>query len=90
MKIEFLWRDVKMYIFRIWNYVEFKDEFLFLQLEIEEKQRAVRRSREAEAERAVKKGLPYEEYKPFWFTKVNDELSGTGFFSTLILGLKFE
>ncbi|PAV62816.1 hypothetical protein WR25_04625 [Diploscapter pachys] len=53
------------------------DESNSKKLEIEEKQRAVRRSREAEAERAVKKGLPYEEYKPFWFTKVNDELTGS-------------
>lgn len=44
--------------------------------EIEEKQRVVRRQREAEAERAMKQGLPYEEYQPLWFTRTDDARTG--------------
>ncbi|XP_060533104.1 oxysterol-binding protein 1 isoform X2 [Cylas formicarius] len=36
-------------------------------LRIEEKQRSVRRRREADAERAAAEGRPYEPYKPLWF-----------------------
>lgn len=42
---------------------------------LEEKQRAKRRIREAEAEAAKKEGRLFEEYKPVWFDKVFDELS---------------
>ena len=43
---------------------------------LEEKQRARRRTREAEAESAKKEGRLYEDYKPLWFEKVLDDLSG--------------
>lgn len=41
---------------------------------IEEKQRASRRKREAEAESATtKQGAPYTSYEPLWFEKKKDE-----------------
>ncbi|XP_046841435.1 oxysterol-binding protein 1-like isoform X2 [Xenia sp. Carnegie-2017] len=43
---------------------------------LEEKQRAKRREREAEAELAKREGRVFEDYKPVWFEKVHDELSG--------------
>ncbi|CAB3985242.1 Hypothetical predicted protein [Paramuricea clavata] len=42
---------------------------------LEEKQRAKRREREAEAELAKREGRVYEDYKPVWFEKVYDEMS---------------
>ncbi|XP_019871821.2 oxysterol-binding protein 1 isoform X2 [Aethina tumida] len=40
---------------------------------IEEKQRAVRRAREAAAEEAAAEGTPFEPYKPVWFEQQRDE-----------------
>lgn len=42
---------------------------------LEEKQRAKRRAREAEAEQAAKEGRPYPPYEPVWFTKQQDDNS---------------
>ena len=42
---------------------------------LEEKQRAKRREREAEAELAKREGRLYEDHKPVWFEKVYDEMS---------------
>lgn len=42
---------------------------------LEEKQRAKRREREAEAVLAKREGRLYEDYKPVWFEKVYDEMS---------------
>uniref|UniRef100_A0A0K0DF58 Oxysterol-binding protein n=1 Tax=Angiostrongylus cantonensis TaxID=6313 RepID=A0A0K0DF58_ANGCA len=53
------------------------DEANRKKLELEEKQRAMRRKREAEMEKAMQKGLSYEEYQPKWFQKTQDELTGT-------------
>lgn len=44
-------------------------------LRLEEKQRAARRLREAEAEKAANEGRPYEAYKPVWFEQKKDEES---------------
>ncbi|CAI5445493.1 unnamed protein product [Caenorhabditis angaria] len=52
------------------------DESNKKKLEIEEKQRIVRRKREAEMDKAMQRGEHYEEYQPTWFTKVQDELNG--------------
>ncbi|CCD31139.1 Oxysterol-binding protein [Caenorhabditis elegans] len=52
------------------------DEANRKKLEIEEKQRVVRRRREAEKELAMKKGDKYEEYEPTWFVRVQDESNG--------------
>lgn len=38
-------------------------------IRLEEKQRAVRRKRENDAEEAAKQGRPYPPYEPIWFTK---------------------
>ncbi|CAI4231470.1 unnamed protein product [Auanema sp. JU1783] len=54
----------------------FWDESNKKKLEVEEKQRAVRRKREAEIEKAMVEGRGYEEYTPLWFTKTQDELTG--------------
>jgi hypothetical protein len=43
---------------------------------LEEKQRAVRRLREVEAERAAQDGITYEGYQATWFHKVPDEQNG--------------
>ena len=43
---------------------------------LEEKQRAVRRRRELEAEKASTEGRTYEGHKPVWFKKENDEQNG--------------
>ena len=43
---------------------------------LEEKQRAVRRKREAEAEQAALNGETYEDYKPTWFKLVEDDQNG--------------
>lgn len=40
---------------------------------LEEKQRAARRKREAEAEEAAKQGRPYPPYEPVWFTKRKED-----------------
>ncbi|KAJ8953651.1 hypothetical protein NQ314_007258, partial [Rhamnusium bicolor] len=40
---------------------------------LEEKQRAVRRQREAEAERAAAEGRPYQPYKPVWFEQTKED-----------------
>ncbi|VDM63300.1 unnamed protein product [Angiostrongylus costaricensis] len=53
------------------------DEANRKKLELEEKQRAMRRKREAEMEKAMQNGLSYEEYQPKWFQKTQDELTGT-------------
>lgn len=45
--------------------------------ELEEKQRAVRRRREEEMEKAMAQGLSYQEYQPMWFQKTQDELTGS-------------
>ncbi|KAM3724124.1 Oxysterol-binding protein [Dirofilaria immitis] len=44
-----------------------------MKVKIEEKQRAVRRQREALAEKAFQRGEPFEEYKPLWFKKDQHE-----------------
>ncbi|CAL4067800.1 unnamed protein product, partial [Meganyctiphanes norvegica] len=46
-------------------------------LRLEEKQRAVRRQREAEAEAATAEGNEYPPYQPIWFCKEEDEQSGS-------------
>ncbi|KAK6057045.1 hypothetical protein COOONC_05443 [Cooperia oncophora] len=53
------------------------DEANAKKLELEEKQRAVRRKREAEMEKAMQQGRSYEEYQPKWFQKTQDEITGT-------------
>ncbi|EYC02747.1 hypothetical protein Y032_0098g3104 [Ancylostoma ceylanicum] len=53
------------------------DEANKKKLQLEEKQRTVRRKREAEMEKAMQQGLSYEEYQPKWFQKTQDELTGT-------------
>ncbi|KAJ8956395.1 hypothetical protein NQ318_015133 [Aromia moschata] len=42
-------------------------------LRLEEKQRAVRRQREAEAESAAAEGRPYEPYRPLWFEQMKED-----------------
>ncbi|KAF7287694.1 oxysterol binding protein isoform X2 [Rhynchophorus ferrugineus] len=42
-------------------------------LRVEEKQRAVRRKREADAEKAASDGRPYTPYKPIWFEQKTEE-----------------
>ncbi|EFA08460.1 oxysterol-binding protein 1 isoform X1 [Tribolium castaneum] len=49
------------------------DEANTEKVRLEEKQRAVRRRREAEAEKAAAEGRPFEHYKPIWFEQVTDE-----------------
>ncbi|XP_044578176.1 oxysterol-binding protein 1 isoform X2 [Cotesia glomerata] len=46
-------------------------------LRLEEKQRAVRRARESEAEKAAAEGLPYTAYEPVWFSKQEDKITGS-------------
>ncbi|KAK6745322.1 hypothetical protein RB195_011819 [Necator americanus] len=53
------------------------DEANKIKLQLEERQRTVRRKREAEMEKAMQQGLSYEEYQPKWFQKTQDELTGT-------------
>ncbi|XP_029659548.1 oxysterol-binding protein 1 isoform X2 [Formica exsecta] len=48
------------------------DEANAEKLRLEEKQRASRRAREHEAEKATTQGLPYEVYEPLWFKKKQD------------------
>lgn len=58
------------------------DEANAEKLRLEEKQRAARRAREHEAERAAAEGslqsdLPYEGYEPLWFKKQTDPYTGS-------------
>uniref|UniRef100_A0A1I7ZDC3 Oxysterol-binding protein n=1 Tax=Steinernema glaseri TaxID=37863 RepID=A0A1I7ZDC3_9BILA len=53
------------------------DEANKKKVELEEKQRAVRRKREAEAEMAMQNGEAYQEYEPKWFHQKQDELTGS-------------
>ncbi|KAK0416292.1 hypothetical protein QR680_012401 [Steinernema hermaphroditum] len=53
------------------------DEANKKKVELEDKQRAVRRRREAEAERAMQNGDAYQEYEPKWFHQKQDELTGS-------------
>ncbi|XP_032662568.1 oxysterol-binding protein 1 isoform X5 [Odontomachus brunneus] len=48
------------------------DEANAEKLRLEEKQRAVRRAREHDAEKAAAQGFPYESYEPLWFKKKQD------------------
>ncbi|KAK2587462.1 hypothetical protein KPH14_003169 [Odynerus spinipes] len=48
------------------------DEANAEKLRLEEKQRAVRRAREHDAEEAAAQGLPYETWEPLWFKKQQD------------------
>jgi len=54
------------------------DEANTEKVRLEEKQRAVRRKRELEAELALQEGREYEDYQPLWFTKVEDKQAGGG------------
>ena len=47
-----------------------------VKVRLEDKQRAVRRKREEEAEIAAQEGRTYEEHQPVWFKKVKDEQNG--------------
>ncbi|XP_034945715.1 oxysterol-binding protein 1 isoform X2 [Chelonus insularis] len=51
------------------------DEANAEKLRLEEKQRAVRRARESEAEKTAAQGLPYHGYEPLWFTKQEDKFT---------------
>ncbi|XP_033210277.1 oxysterol-binding protein 1 isoform X2 [Belonocnema kinseyi] len=51
------------------------DEANAEKLRLEEKQRAVRRARENDAEKAADQGLPYEAYEPLWFKKQEDRFT---------------
>lgn len=46
---------------------------IFLLHSLEEKQRIVRRQREADAEQAAAEGRPFATYEPAWFVKTKDE-----------------
>ncbi|XP_036150548.1 oxysterol-binding protein 1 [Monomorium pharaonis] len=48
------------------------DEANAEKLRLEEKQRAARRAREHDTEKAAAQGLPYEAYEPLWFKKKQD------------------
>lgn len=52
------------------------DEANRVKVDLEEKQRTVRRRREALAEKAMQAGQPFEEYKPLWFAKAQHECTG--------------
>ena len=52
------------------------DEANTEKVRLEEKQRAVRRKREAEAEQAAIDGITYDGYQPTWFKKETDEQNG--------------
>ena len=47
-----------------------------VKVRLEDKQRAVRRQREEEAEIAAQEGRAYEGHQPVWFKKVKDEQNG--------------
>ena len=52
------------------------DEANTEKVRLEEKQRAVRRKREAEAEQAAIDGIEYDGHQPTWFKKETDEQNG--------------
>jgi len=52
------------------------DEANTEKLRLEEKQRAMRRKREAEAEQAMTEGKPFKDYEPLWFVKEKDKWTG--------------
>lgn len=52
------------------------DEANNVKVQLEEKQRQVRRQREAEAEVAAREGRPYPPYEPVWFKKDKDPITG--------------
>ncbi|XP_045136046.1 oxysterol-binding protein 1-like isoform X2 [Portunus trituberculatus] len=52
------------------------DEANAEKLRLEEKQRATRRRREAEAEQAAAEGREYPAYSPMWFRKETDDVTG--------------
>lgn len=52
------------------------DEANQVKLQLEEKQRSVRRQREMEAEAAAAQGRPYVGYEPVWFKKEMDTITG--------------
>lgn len=52
------------------------DESNQIKLKLEDKQRVVRKQREAEAEQSMLDGRPYKEYEPTWFKKTKDEYTG--------------
>ncbi|GBM53085.1 Oxysterol-binding protein 1 [Araneus ventricosus] len=52
------------------------DEANRIKVQLEEKQRQVRRKKEEEAEQAAAEGRPYQGYEPIWFTKETDEITG--------------
>ncbi|XP_055861522.1 oxysterol-binding protein 1-like isoform X2 [Biomphalaria glabrata] len=52
------------------------DEANRVKVRLEEKQREVRKQREAEAEKARAEGLDYPPYKPTWFQKERDVTTG--------------
>lgn len=49
------------------------DEANSEKVRLEEKQRAVRRKREAEHEEAVREGRPFPQYEPLWFVKQKED-----------------
>ena len=62
------------------------DEANTEKVRLEEKQRAVRRTRELEAEKAAQEGMPYEGHKPIWFAKVKDDQNGEKLIHTYLGG----
>lgn len=52
------------------------DEANAEKVRLEEKQRAVRRKREQEAEKCLQEGRPYPSYEPVWFKKEKDPITG--------------
>ncbi|GFS49316.1 oxysterol-binding protein 1 [Nephila pilipes] len=52
------------------------DEANRVKVQLEDKQRTVRRKREEEAEQAAAEGRPYQGYEPIWFNKETDEITG--------------
>ncbi|XP_057295894.1 oxysterol-binding protein 1-like isoform X2 [Hydractinia symbiolongicarpus] len=56
------------------------DEANRVKLQLEEKQRGVRRAREQEAQMAVEAGRVYAGYKPTWFEYTEDEHSDLGIY----------
>lgn len=52
------------------------DEANAEKVRLEEKQRAVRRKREQEAEKSLQEGRPYPSYEPLWFKKEKDPITG--------------
>ncbi|XP_059487348.1 oxysterol-binding protein 1-like isoform X2 [Neocloeon triangulifer] len=52
------------------------DEANSVKLRLEEKQRGVRRQREAEAEKATAEGRPYPPYEPIWFKQETEKVTG--------------